>query len=116
MLFAVWRTRRGGRRCSWSAGIAPLIDLEAVRNNHLRIVVLAWAAVKGLISQSDTPELPANVKGEAARKAVYKLIRAGLLEEVRGGGSLPVWRRDDEIGPMALRITNTGLAAIDVER
>jgi hypothetical protein len=40
-------------------------------------------------------ELPANVKGEAARKVVGKLIRAGLLEEVRAGGSLPVWRRDD---------------------
>jgi hypothetical protein len=28
-------------------------------------------------------ELPANIKGEAARKVVDKLIRAGLLEEVR---------------------------------
>jgi hypothetical protein len=60
-------------------------------------------------------ELPANVKGEAARKAVDKLIRAGLLEEVRAAGSLPVWRRDDESGPMALRITKNGLDAIDVE-
>jgi hypothetical protein len=60
-------------------------------------------------------ELPANVKGEAARKVVAKLIRAGLLEEVRAGGSLPVWRRDDDSGPMALRITKTGLEAIDVE-
>ena len=50
-------------------------------------------------------ELPANVKGEAARKAADKLIRAGLLEEVRAAGSLPVWRRDDDSGPMALRIT-----------
>ena len=40
-------------------------------------------------------ELPANVKGEAARKVVDKLVRAGLLEEVRAGGSLPVWRRDE---------------------
>src|SRR6266478_2035078 len=47
-------------------------------------------------------ELPANLKGEAARKAVAKLIRAGLLEEVRAGGALPVWRRDDESGSMAL--------------
>jgi hypothetical protein len=58
-------------------------------------------------------ELPANVKGEAARKAADKLIRAGLLEEVRAAGSLPVWRRDDETGPMALRITEQGLEAID---
>jgi hypothetical protein len=60
-------------------------------------------------------ELSANVKGEAARRVVDKLIRAGLLEEVRAGGSLPVWRRDDDSGAMALRITKQGLAAIDVE-
>jgi hypothetical protein len=60
-------------------------------------------------------ELPANLKGEAARKVVDKLIRAGLLEQVRAGGSLPVWRRDDDSGAMALRITKAGLDAIDVE-
>jgi hypothetical protein len=60
-------------------------------------------------------ELPANLKGEAARKVVDKLIRARLLEEVRAGGSLPVWRRDDENRPMALCITKNGLEAIDVE-
>ncbi len=59
--------------------------------------------------------LPANVKGEAARKVVDKLIRAGLLEEVRASGSLPVWRPDDESGPTALCITKNGLKAIDVE-
>jgi hypothetical protein len=60
-------------------------------------------------------ELPAHLKGEAARKVVDKLIRAGLLEEVGGAGSLPIWRRDDEHGPMALRITKQGLRAIGVE-
>jgi hypothetical protein len=60
-------------------------------------------------------ELPANLKGEAARKVVDKLIRAGLLEEVRAAGSLPIWRRDDDTGQMALRITKRGLEAIDVE-
>jgi hypothetical protein len=60
-------------------------------------------------------ELPANLKGHTARKVVAKLMRAGLLEEVRAGGSLPVWRRDDDSGPMALRITKNGLDAIDVE-
>ena len=58
-------------------------------------------------------ELSANVNGEAARKAADKLIRAGLLEEVGAAGSLPVWRRDDDNGPMALRITEQGLEAID---
>ena len=60
-------------------------------------------------------ELPTNVRGEAARKVVEKLIRAGLVEEVRASGSLPIWQRDDQRGPMALRITKDGLTAIDVE-
>jgi hypothetical protein len=60
-------------------------------------------------------ELPTNIKGKADRKFVDKLVCAGLLEEIRGNGSLPVWRRDDESGPVALRITKQGLKAIDVE-
>ena len=44
--------------------------------------------------------------------AARRLIRLpGLLEEVRASGSLPVWRRDDESGAIALRITGAGLAA-----
>ena len=34
-------------------------------------------------------DLPANVTGEAVRKAVDRLIRTGLLEEVRANSSLP---------------------------
>ena len=60
-------------------------------------------------------DLPTNVTGEAVRKAVDKLIRTGLLEEVRANGSLLAWRRDAEAGPMALRITKQGLEAIGVK-
>jgi Protein of unknown function (DUF3489) len=60
-------------------------------------------------------ELPANLKGGAARKVVDKLIRAGLLEEVRARGSLPQWRRDDDNGPLSLRITKQGLEAVGVK-
>jgi Protein of unknown function (DUF3489) len=60
-------------------------------------------------------ELPANLKGGAARRVVDKLIRAGLLEEVRARGSLPEWRRDDDNGPLALRITKQGLDAVGIE-
>ena len=59
-------------------------------------------------------DLPTNVTGEAVRKAVDKLIRTGLLEEVRANGSLLAWRRDAEAGPMALCITKQGLEAIGV--
>jgi hypothetical protein len=60
-------------------------------------------------------ELPANLKGGAARKVVDTLIRAGLLEEVRVRGSLPQWRRDDGNGPLGLRITKQGLEAVGVK-
>jgi hypothetical protein len=60
-------------------------------------------------------DLPANVKGEALRKAVDKLIRAGLLEEIRAYGSLLGWRRDAQARPMALRITQQGHDAVGVK-
>jgi hypothetical protein len=60
-------------------------------------------------------DLPTNITAEAVRKAVGKLIRTGLLEEVRATGSLLAWRRDAEAGPMALRITEQGLDAIGVK-
>jgi hypothetical protein len=59
-------------------------------------------------------ELPPNLKGGAAHKMVGKLLAEGLIEEVCAASSLPVWRRDEDRGPLALRITKRGLAAIGV--
>ena len=60
-------------------------------------------------------DLPTNLKGGAAHKVVGKLLTEGLVEEVRAGGTLPVWRRDDAEGSFALRITRRGLKAIQVD-
>ena len=60
-------------------------------------------------------ELPANLKGGAAHKVVAKLLTEGLVEEIRARGSLPVWRRDENEGAFALRITRRGLKAIQVD-
>lgn len=49
-----------------------------------------------------------------AAKVVGKLLTEGLLEEIQASGSLPVWRRDESEGPIALRITKRGLRAIQV--
>jgi uncharacterized protein DUF3489 len=76
-----------------------------------QLVILSAASQRG----DRGVELPPDAKGGAARKVLDKLIRAGLLEEIRAQGSLPVWRRDDESGPIALRITKNGLEAIVVE-
>ena len=59
--------------------------------------------------------LAPNLKGGAASKVVGKLLRDGLIEEVSAAASLPAWRRDDDAGPRALRITKRGLAAIGVD-
>jgi hypothetical protein len=59
-------------------------------------------------------EIAANLKGAASYKIVRKLLGEGLIEEIPAGGVLPVWRRDDSNGALALRITDQGLAAIQV--
>ena len=41
--------------------------------------------------------LPPKLRGGAAQKFAAKLLREGLVEEVRARGMLPVWRRDDSM-------------------
>jgi hypothetical protein len=60
-------------------------------------------------------ELPTNLKPEAAEKIVGKLLKGGLVEEVRASGSLPVWRRSEGEGAFALLVTPAGLSAIGTE-
>src|SRR5260221_14765995 len=101
-------------------GLSPRAD-----RRHGRLSTSEWRArgdaVRGRPCRLRVPARrrrrlpPRPCSRRAARKVVDKLIRADLLEEVRAGGSLPVWRRDDGSGPMALRITKNGLEAIDVE-
>ena len=55
------------------------------------------------------------LKGGAAHKVLGKLLTEGLVEEVPARDSLPVWRRDEENRALALRITQHGLDAIQVE-
>ena len=59
--------------------------------------------------------LPANLKGGAANKVVSKLLNEKLLQELRAKDDMPVWRRGDDNRPYSLRITKTGLKAIEVE-
>jgi Protein of unknown function (DUF3489) len=60
-------------------------------------------------------ELAPNLKGGAAQKLVRNLLAEGLIEEVGATGSLPMWRRDEDNRPLALCISDRGLAAIRVE-
>jgi len=55
-----------------------------LRLTNTQLVILSTASRRN----DRGVDLPTNVTGEAVRKAVHKLIRAGLLEEVRANGSL----------------------------
>jgi hypothetical protein len=93
-------------------GSAPPARTSSSRPARISLSTTFWAASPLRFAGGSTPR---SSRCEAAQKVVDKLIRAGLLEEVRAGGTLPVWRRDADSGPMALRITKNGLEAIDVE-
>jgi Protein of unknown function (DUF3489) len=57
-------------------------------------------------------EIPDTLKGGAAQKVVHSLLAAGLVDEVRAIPRFPVWRRDEQEGPIGLQITEEGLKAI----
>jgi hypothetical protein len=60
-------------------------------------------------------EIGPEVKGGAADKMIAKLLRQQMVEEIPAQGALPVWRREDAVGALALRITKRGLAAIGAD-
>ena len=72
------------------------------------LVMLAAAAQR----EDRGIEVPAKLKGAAAVRLLEKLAKEGLIETVRARGGLPVWRRDEEAGALALRITKAGLEAM----
>jgi len=78
----------------------------------IQLVILSAASQR----EDSAIELAPNLKGAVARKVVSKLLADGLIEEIEARGSLPVWRCDEDKGPLALRITQRGLAAIQVDQ
>jgi hypothetical protein len=85
--------------------------MPATKLTDTQLVVLSTASQR----EDHGVKLPSNLKGGAARKFVGRLIDTGLVEEIRARAELPVWRRDEDNRPMALRITKRGLKAIQVE-
>src|SRR5712691_10316236 len=81
---------------------------DSVKLTDAQLVFLSRASQR----DDGALEIPDTLKGGAAKKVVDKLQGAGLVEEVRAGSSLPVCRRDEQEGPIALQITDEGLRAI----
>jgi len=58
-------------------------------------------------------ELPAHLRGGAAKNVVAKLIGAGWIKEVKALRDAPVWRRDAANGgAFALKLTAAGMKTI----
>ena len=77
-----------------------------------QVVLLSGAAQR----QDGAVEIGPKLKGSAGQKVLSKLLSEHLIEEIPAQGTLPVWRRDDSEGALALRITEHGLAAIGPQK
>src|SRR6202521_2093586 len=87
----------------------PIMSANKLTDTQLVLLSAAAQHPEGAI------ELASDLKSGTVKKAVGKLLRDGFIEEIPVRGALPVWRRDDDAGSLALRITPQGLAAIGVE-
>jgi len=76
-----------------------------------QLVLLSAAAQR----QDGAIEIGPKLKGSAAQKVLSKLLSEHLIEEIPAAGTLPIWRRDQDQGALALRITERGLAAIGAQ-
>jgi Protein of unknown function (DUF3489) len=76
-----------------------------------QLVLLSAASQR----EDGTVEIGSKPKGGAASKMIDKLLRQHLIKEIPAQGGLPVWRRDEEKGARALRITADGRAAIGAD-
>ena len=60
-------------------------------------------------------EIPAKLRGGAARKVIDPLLARKLVREIAKTGDLPVWRTADEGEAFSLKITDNGLKTIGVD-
>jgi len=77
-----------------------------------QLVLLSSAAQR----HDGAVELGPKLKGSVSRKLLGRLLSEHLVEEIPAQGTLPGWRRDDDNGALALRITKRGLIAIGVDQ
>jgi hypothetical protein len=84
----------------------------SIKLTDTQLVMLSAAAMRADRCLTLSPSL----RGAQVGKTGEKLIRAGLVREVKAKPSSPVWRRDDETGlAYALKLTAAGAKAIAVD-
>src|SRR4030065_698849 len=58
---------------------------------------------------------PGHLKAPAATRVWRPLLGSRFVEEVPAKNGYPIYRRDPDDGPIALRVTDKGLSVIGVE-
>ena len=79
--------------------------------NDTQLMLLSGAAQR----DDRVVVLPADLKEKSAGKALKSLIKERLVEEVPATNGYAVFRRNADGDPIALHLTDAGLAAIGVE-
>jgi Protein of unknown function (DUF3489) len=81
-----------------------------VKLTDAQLVMLSAAAQR----QDLCLTVPEKLKGAILTKVGGKLVKLGLVQEVRAKAGTPIWRRDDA-GSYAVKLTAAGLKAIAVD-
>src|SRR5438876_3767373 len=107
------------RRLSRPCGASVVTARDAVANDKeipMRLTDTQLVLLSAASQREDGGiELAPNLKGGAAHRVVGRLLSEGLVEEIPARGTLPVWRRHNEEGALALRVTPRGLTAIGID-
>ena len=85
--------------------------IMSVKLTDAQLVVLSAAAQREDICLS----APDKMRGAILAKVSEKLVKLGLVREVRAKAGMPVWRRDETGRSYALKLTAAGLKAIAID-
>jgi hypothetical protein len=85
--------------------------IMSVKLTDVQLVMLSAAAQREDLCLT----APDKMKGAILAKVSEKLVKPGLVREVRARAGIPVWRRDDAGQNYALKLTAAGLKAIAVD-
>jgi hypothetical protein len=83
----------------------------SVKLTAAQLVMLSAAAQR----EDHCLSAPDKMKGAILAKVSGKLVKLGLVREVRAKGGMPVWRRDDAGQSYALKLTAAALKAMAVD-
>ena len=83
----------------------------SVKLTDAQLVMLSAAAQRENLCLT----APDKMKGAVLTKVSEKLVKLGLVREVRAKAGMPVWRRDEAGQSYALKLTAAGLKAIAVD-